>query len=106
MSDRYYEDYRLAEFYDELYYELYDLKFWKKYLKKQSKILEFACGTGRLTIPLVEEGLHVHAVDYSPEMLSILNKKKKELPEKTQKRLSTEVADMRNFKTNNLYDAV
>lgn len=38
-------------------------------------ILELCCGSGRITIPLLEKGFTLTAVDNSPQMLQILQKK-------------------------------
>jgi SAM-dependent methyltransferase len=38
-------------------------------------VLELACGTGRITIPLAEKGLRVTGIDLSPEMLAEARKK-------------------------------
>lgn len=42
---------------------------------RQTRALDFGCGTGLLTEKLVAGGATVHAVDTSPAMLSVLNDK-------------------------------
>ena len=46
-----------ADIYDGLNKFLSDLEFYKKWLpkNKEAKILELCCGTGRLTIPIVQK---------------------------------------------------
>jgi len=59
-------------------------------------ILDIACGTGALTIPLVKKGYDVTAFDLSTEMIEVTKKKLKK--EKLQANLF--VANMANFKVN------
>lgn len=40
-----------------------------------SEVLELMCGTGRISLPLIEAGLMLTCVDKSPEMLAILEQK-------------------------------
>lgn len=69
------------------YYDLYfndrtiDIDFWVNCAKVYGpEVLEFSCGTGRLTLPMVKSGAKIVGIDISRPMLSILEKKlKKEL---------------------------
>ncbi|KIL41841.1 methyltransferase [Gordoniibacillus kamchatkensis] len=48
-----------------------DIEYYRDRLKKcKGRILEAMVGTGRVMIPLLESGLNVDGVDYSPEMLA------------------------------------
>lgn len=60
-----------ANIYDGLNTFLSDLQFYKKWLpkKKDAKILELCCGTGRLTIPIAKDGYNICGVDYTSSML-------------------------------------
>jgi 2-polyprenyl-3-methyl-5-hydroxy-6-metoxy-1,4-benzoquinol methylase len=60
-----------ANIYDGLNTFLSDLQFYKKWLpkNKDAKILEFCCGTGRLTLPIAEDGYNISGVDYTSSML-------------------------------------
>ena len=60
-----------ANIYDGLNTCLSDLQFYKKRLpaNKDARILELCCGTGRLTIPIAQEGYNIFGVDYTPSML-------------------------------------
>ena len=40
-----------------------------------SLFLDYGCGTGARTIPLLEEGMQVISIDQSTEMLNILKEK-------------------------------
>lgn len=60
-----------------------DKIFWLEQARKAgSPILELACGSGRLAIPITQLGLNVHGVDNSPEMLALLKKKWDKIPER------------------------
>ncbi len=69
-------------------------------------ILELACGTGRLTIPMVRTGAAVHGIDVSPAMIQRAEEKRRDLPADAQARLSLEVADMRTLRRAERYGAV
>jgi SAM-dependent methyltransferase len=60
-----------ANLYDGLNTFLSDLPFYKKWLpkKKDAKILELCCGTGRLTLPIAKDGYSICGVDYTSSML-------------------------------------
>jgi ubiquinone/menaquinone biosynthesis C-methylase UbiE len=66
-----------ARFYDldtEGYEE--DLAFWLSLARRTGgPILELACGTGRVMLPLAEQGFAVVGVDISPAMLAIAREK-------------------------------
>jgi SAM-dependent methyltransferase len=57
--------------YDGMNTEMDDLPFYSRWLKKRKKgnILELCCGTGRLTIPLAQEGYKITGVDNNTSML-------------------------------------
>jgi len=88
-----------AGFYD-LFYETRkrDILFLLKMVRKYGgPVLECACGTGRVAIPLAKAGFEVHGIDTSEEMLARLEKKRKALPSRVRKRITYENKDMRNF---------
>ncbi|MBL1230833.1 class I SAM-dependent methyltransferase [Enterococcus sp. BWB1-3] len=63
---------------DEALYEQW-LAFSMRHLPKQTKrILELACGTGRLAVDFAEAGFEVTALDLSEEMLAIASKRSNE----------------------------
>ena len=64
-----YVDY--AEYYDHDHDTQVDIAFYLDYAQQcGSPILELACGTGRLLIPLAEAGYEIHGVDLSENMLA------------------------------------
>lgn len=71
-----------AYVYDRLMQDV-DYEVWTDYIesiiknniKKTSKILELACGTGNVTIPLAKKGYDVVGVDISEDMLMIAKNK-------------------------------
>ena len=57
-------------------------------------VLELACGTGRIVLPLAKAGLHVTGVDLSEAMLTIALRKLAVLPASVQERLNLVNQDM------------
>lgn len=60
-----------ASIYDGMNTQTDDLQFYKRWLPKDKDacILELCCGTGRLTIPIAEDGYDISGVDYTSSML-------------------------------------
>lgn len=60
-----------ASIYDGMNTNLADLQFYKKWLPKDkhAQILELCCGTGRLTLPIAQDGYNISGVDYTSSML-------------------------------------
>jgi ubiquinone/menaquinone biosynthesis C-methylase UbiE len=86
-----------------------DIKFALNYVKRQKgDIMEIACGTGRMTIPIFEEikdsERSILAFDLSDSMLGILRDKLS--LEKTHSRLQVEKGDMSNFYFNRKFGLV
>ena len=53
-----------------------DFPFWIKQARKYGEpVLELACGTGRITIPISKEGIKIAGVDISESMLAEARKK-------------------------------
>ncbi len=65
----------VADIYDYYTNVDFDIDFFKMLCKGHKKILELMCGTGRVSIPLINEGFPLTCVDYSEEMLDIFRKK-------------------------------
>ncbi len=67
--------------YDGMNTETDDLPFYAHWLQKRKNgnILELCCGTGRLTLPLAQEGYHITGVDNSTSMLKQAEQKASEL---------------------------
>lgn len=78
-----------AEVYD-LFMEDVDYKAWCKYIEdilnqygiKPKRILDTACGTGNITIPLAIAGYEMWGLDISEDMLSIAESKARALKQK------------------------
>ncbi len=87
-----------AQFYD-IFYEKYrvDIPFYTQTAKQaEGKVLEVACGTGRVHLELLKAGVDVQGFDLSEPMLKILKSKAAALY--LQPRV--QIADMRDFKIN------
>jgi SAM-dependent methyltransferase len=61
-------------------YDLYvntniDVPFFVQEAQGCQSVLELMCGTGRLSIPLVEAGVHLSCLDSSAEMLNVFREK-------------------------------
>ena len=67
---------KIADLYDAFVRETLDISFFLKESRKvKGKVLELMSGTGRVSIPLIEAGIPLTCVDYSPDMLKIFRKK-------------------------------
>jgi SAM-dependent methyltransferase len=72
-----YPDY--AEYYDFVTPFWEDIPFYLEYARRAgSPVLELACGTGRVLLPMVEAGVEVYGVDISGNMLSLCRRKAEE----------------------------
>ena len=81
-----------------------DLPFYSHWLKKRKKgkILELCCGTGRLTIPLTQEGYNITGVDNNSSMLEQAREKANELNVP----IEFIESDMRSFDLSEFYDII
>ena len=85
-----------AEYYDEDHAITFDVNFYLEYARQcQPPILELACGTGRLLIPLAEAGLEVYGFDLSENMLARCRQKVVQRHLENRVRLS--LGDMASF---------
>lgn len=62
---------------DELQISSEEVEFYRSYLAMShgNKVMELACGSGRITVPLAMKKVHVTGVDLSDDMLGILSDK-------------------------------
>ena len=76
--------------------------FFNKYLtKKNAKLLDVGCGTGRTTIPLFKKGFKIVGLDLVPEM--IINAKK--IAKKKKLKINYKIGDAKNIEfKDNLFD--
>ena len=105
-------DYRQvsAKYYDEAYAskeDLDDLEFYVDMAKTNGgPVLELACGTGRILLPIAREGIAIHGVDNSLPMLKVLQEKLRQEPKDVQELVSVLPADITNFRSNRQYPLV
>jgi SAM-dependent methyltransferase len=71
-----------------------------------NKILEVACGNGRVTIPLLNLGFQVTGIDISQDMLEILQRKAGLLPRHLQNNLTIIFGDIFEYKTSEKFDLI
>ena len=74
-----------------------------KALASGGPVLEVGAGSGRVTIPIAESGIPVHALDREPSMLQALRQKMAALPKETQARIAITEGDMRAFAIHNRF---
>lgn len=65
--------------------------------KADGPVLEIACGTGRIMIPIAESGVSIVGLDRAPAMLEVARRKIAALPDETQQRMQIVEGDMRTF---------
>jgi ubiquinone/menaquinone biosynthesis C-methylase UbiE len=77
---------------------------------KPKSVLELACGTGRITIPLAEEGARsgysIVGLDTEPAMLRQAGQKVKRLPAAVRSRIRLVKGDMRTWGRGQLFDLI
>ncbi len=102
INENYYE--KWAEQYDLLYYKYaVDIPLYTEAAKNAGgKVLEVACGTGRIYLELLKAGVDAYGFDLSGEMLKVLKQKAADL--KLTPRVK--VADMRNFRFNQKFTLI
>jgi SAM-dependent methyltransferase len=92
-----------AELYDYEYrHRRADITFYRCLARNRMEfaegtILDLACGTGRLLIPLARDGHRVVGVDISPEMLAAASRRIARLSERRRAQCSVAHADIRTF---------
>jgi len=79
-----------------------DIPFWKRFCKKRGgKVLELACGTGRVGLSIIESGLSYDGLDFSYDFVRFFKEKIK-----GKKTSSIKKGDMRNFSLNKKFDTI
>ena len=92
-----------ADFYDKCSTETFDYDIYLELAETYGgNILELGCGSGRVTIHLLEKGLKVTGVDLSKDMLNIMKKKSANMKNKP----IIVCKDMCNFVSEEKYDIV
>lgn len=96
-------DYLAPARYDQYYGAYAALPDWfPADLASRGEVLELACGTGRIAIPLAERGIEATGLDYSRQMLSLARSK----AEARRVRVDWILGDMRRFETGTQYGSI
>lgn len=97
-----------ADFYDKLLDEhIQDIPLWIEYTQKcKSPILELACGTGRVLIPLAKEGFEVTGLDSNESMLKKAKEKIKKENQEVQNRIKLIKSDMTDFQIKKKFNLI
>jgi ubiquinone/menaquinone biosynthesis C-methylase UbiE len=98
-----------ARFYDkgnEMKGFISDIGFYKSYIDDTTRVLELGCGTGRITLSLIDKCKQITGVELSDQMLDILRGKVEKLDEYSQSRINLVKADMSNFNLNEKFDLI
>jgi SAM-dependent methyltransferase len=99
-----------AKYYDEAYATLEDLRDLQFYLgmarRTGGPVLELGCGTGRVLLPIAQQGLRIDGVDGSPAMLDQLQQKLAREPQHVRERATTSVGDLRSYRSERKYALV
>lgn len=95
----------LEEYYDPHIYEVEYGKYQGDFdlflgLIEKGSVLDLACGTGRLAIPLAQKGLKVVGLDASESMLTVAREKSKNLP------IQWVQGDIRTFQLTQTFDLI
>ena len=100
-----YFDGLIAEWYDDwLKPRKDDVTFYSDYFKGfKGKVLELACGTGRLVLPIAKSGITIHGLDSSVDMLKRLRDKTQE---NSLNNINTFQQSMAGFSLPEKYDAI
>ena len=97
------DSYRVtAKYYDGAYAakpDLVDLPFYLELAERsRGPVLEIACGTGRLLLPIARKGIEIHGVDNSLPMLRILQGHLADEPDDVRRKVTVHEGDMRDFR--------
>jgi SAM-dependent methyltransferase len=85
-----------------------DIRFYRRYADRlagtlhdgspeETRVLELACGTGRVSLPLAQAGFSVTGLDLSDAMLTVFAEKLDKEPRGTRERLSLYLGNMADF---------
>lgn len=89
-----------------------DVEFYVSLVRRLQprKVLELGCGTGRITLPLAEQGeqlaFDVTGLDSQAEMLETAKKRLLEAPPKVRERLRLIQGDMRTWQSESAFDLI
>jgi SAM-dependent methyltransferase len=88
-----------------------DIEFYRQLVGRlrPRRVLELACGSGRLTLPLASADatdLEIVGVELSADMLDLARRKLAEADERTKRRVRLEAGDMRTWTSDASFDLV
>src|SRR5215471_11119498 len=93
-----------AKYYDDAYAtkaDLVDRGFYVDLARQiGGPVLELACGTGRILLPIAREGIAIHGVDASPAMLRVLRQNLQREPKDVRELVSVFEGDIRTLRSN------
>jgi ubiquinone/menaquinone biosynthesis C-methylase UbiE len=91
--------YASGEFYDAMHAGLgADIPFYVEEAQRaEPPVLELACGTGRVLIPIAQAGVRIWGLDLTSAMLTHGEHKVAALPPEIQRRITLRPGDMRDF---------
>lgn len=99
-----------AKYYDEAYATLEDLRDLQFYLgmarRTGGPVLELACGTGRVLLPIAQQGVRIDGVDSSLAMLDQLQLKLAREPQQVRELAGISVGDLRGYRSERRYALV
>jgi len=99
-----------AKYYDEAYATLEDLRDLQFYLEVARRtggpVLELACGTGRVLVPIAQQGFRIDGVDSSPAMLDQLEQKLAREPRHVRELAGISIGDLRSYRSERKYPLV
>jgi len=99
MADTYHV---IAKYYDGAYaakQDLVDLPFYLNLAEQfPGPVLEIACGTGRVLLPIARKGIEICGVDNSLPMLDVLNQNLAREAQEVRQRVRVQEGDMRTFR--------
>ena len=103
-DNRHPSPYVAPELYDLMFDSLdFDVPYWVETAKAAAgPVLEIACGTGRVLLPIRKAGVDIDGIDQSPEMIGRL----KDKAAAAGLAVRAEVADMRDFETGRRYNLI
>lgn len=100
----------IAKYYDGAYaakLDLVDLPFYLDLAEQDGgPVLEIACGTGRVLLPIARKGIEICGVDNSLPMLEVLHRNLAREPQEVCQRITVHEGDMRTFRLNRKFPLV
>ena len=86
--------------------QIEDIPMYRELARNHGEVLECGIGSGRIAIPLAEDGMVVHGIDNSLEMLRQLEHNLSRYPQVVRDRIRVYQADMRSFELNHQFSLV